>query len=457
MDKIYSQIVTVTYPGGDPDPTFAQITWAVGEASLAPTLNSVIPGTGQLTANFTPGASFPADTTFTVTANDGTNNFTNTGASSPITVTVPDWRTYSVTVKANNGVGDSPASNTIGNVAVPAINAPVVTASEDLVNKVTFSWAQPTVGPTPDGYNVVVTPNPGAALTFNTTSRTGSIDPADPGSYLIEVTPTYNAGANTGVTGSDTGISVSSTLLYQNIDVNRPVGALVLTQVCGSNGALPAEAASGQFNALPAVAAVNSSTVATPTAGGTAPTLDDGTLDPNRSEYPYPTDDTGKPNPTYPTYCGIDLKEARFVRSGNGAGQFFATDGVINQVTVVDTTDADTGWTVIGKMSDFTANGGTDTFSGSQLGWSPQVTEVTEPYTDSLGNTYTPAADDGDDVAPNTPAATGISAGKRLADAIAGSGLGTTILDSRLKLLIPVTADAGDYTATLTITATSKA
>lgn len=484
MDNFWNQKITVTYPGGDN--VGPRISWKVGVVANAPTLTGVTPANGKLTASFTPEGSDPADTGYTVEATDGTATFTATGTTSPIDLTVPNWRTYSVRVKATNFVGDSPFSNTVSNVRVPKLTAPVVTASDDLVNKVQFAWAaQPVDEPTPDGYTVAVTPDPGAALTVNLVSRTGSIDPASPGSYLIQVTPTYDAGTNTGLTGSDTGIAVSSTLLYQNIDVGRPVGALVLTQVCGVNGRLPAEPATAVFNALPEVPAADSSTVMTPSLGGIAPTTDgtvaagpDGTIgtpddgahngsaldaEPkgstnyNKPEYPYPTDAAGKANPNYPTFCGIDLNEARFVTRGPGAGQFFATDGVISQVTVVDTTDADTGWTVTGKMSDFTANGGTDAFSGSQLGWSPQVTEVTPTYTDSKGSTYTSAADDGDDVAPNTAEATGLSAGKRLADANARSGLGTTILDARLKLLIPVTADAGDYTSTLTITATSKA
>ena len=65
-----------------------------------------------------------------------------------------------------------------------------------------------------------------------------------------------------------------------------------------------------------------------------------------------------------------------------GAGQFFAADGRLNQVTVVDTRDADTGWNVVGQVSNFSAGPG-KSFSGSQLGWTPVNTEDTAAFTDS--------------------------------------------------------------------------
>lgn len=244
-------------------------------------------------------------------------------------------------------------------------------------------------------------------------------------------------------------------MLQQDITVTRPTGALVLTQVCATNGALPAEAASFGFPAgLPAVAADEISTVGTPTTGGTDPTLTEGGTDPDlrRVAYPYPTGPDGVPNPTYPTHCGLELGIAAFVNQGAAAGQFFAANGVLNQVTVVDTRDDDTGWTLNGTMSDFTANGGTDSFSGSQLGWVPQVTEDTGPFTDSEGNTYDQVVSSGGPVAPNSPEASGLTSGAVLASADATEGLGTAILDARFKLLIPVTADAGTYEGTLSIT-----
>ncbi len=138
---------------------------------------------------------------------------------------------------------------------------------------------------------------------------------------------------------------------------------------------------------------------------------------------------------------------------GAGAGQFFAATGVIDQITIVDTRDDDTGWTVSGQMSDFSANGGTDTFSGSQLGWAPMVSEDTPSFADSRGTTYDQVAQPGPAVSPNAPDGTGLGAGSVLMQSAAGRGLGIAIADARLRLLIPVTADAGRYTGTLTINA----
>jgi hypothetical protein len=152
---------------------------------------------------------------------------------------------------------------------------------------------------------------------------------------------------------------------------------------------------------------------------------------------------------------------------------------VINQITIVDTRDMDPGWDVTGMVSDFSKRGSTAKFSGNQLGWTPRVTETTASFSDSVGNTYDQKAVDGGPVAPSTPAGTpGLHDGKYLARANGArplnsataapcepaapggtatsceGGLGTAILDGRVELLIPVTADAGDYTATLTISVT---
>ena len=64
-------------------------------------------------------------------------------------------------------------------------------------------------------------------------------------------------------------------------------------------------------------------------------------------------------------------------------------------------------------------------------------------------------------IAPNTNAASGLSVNHTLirsngfqstgSAASSTGGLGTAIADARLKLLIPITAQSGIYTATLTI------
>ncbi len=47
---------------------------------------------------------------------------------------------------------------------------------------------------------------------------------------------------------------------------------------------------------------------------------------------------------------------------------------------------------------------------------------------------------------------TGLTSNPPLAFAAAGAGLGIATLDARMNLLIPASADAGNYSATLSLT-----
>jgi hypothetical protein len=311
---------------------------------------------------------------------------------------------------------------------------------------------------------LTLTPSVGAPIvqTLGASATTASVTSLATGNYTATLQATYPT-PFVGAPSAPLAFTIfPNSILIQDITVTRPVGGLVLTQVCGAYGSLVAETAQLGFPAgLPAATAVNSSTVAAPTTGGTAPTTGaaaGGPADAVRGQYPYPTNPDGTPNPTYPTHCGINLGNAQFVRSGAGAGQFFAADGRLNQVTIVDTRDADTGWNAVGQVSNFTS-GPSASFSGSQLGWVPVKTEDTSAFTDSLGNTYDQVTTAGGPIAPNTLVASGLSSNRTLLQAagLAGTGqnhtggLGTAIADARLKLLIPITAQSGVYTATLTI------
>lgn len=456
--RFWSTDITIsgTLAGGN-------LTYATGVAPSAPTLTAVNAGNQSLSAVFTPGAG--GATTYTATANPG--GFTATGSGSPLTITgLTNGTAYTVTVTATNAVGTSADSNSLTGTPVngPRTNVTALTATPGAPGSgiVDLAWSAPganTPAATPVSYAVSWTgPTPGSATVpfgTNTFQATGLAS----GNYVFTVVATYADAPTAGSPVATASASSSpSSVVIQDIDVTRPVGALVLTQVCNSNAAFAADATPslGFPGGVPAVAALNNSTVGNPTQSGTAPTTTSGgaTADPNFPEYPYPVNDlTGEVEATYPTYCGINLGRARFVTRGAGAGQFFAATGVIDQITVVDTRDDDAGWAVSGTMSNFAANGGTDTFSGSQLGWQPVVTADTAAFTDSLGNTYDQTATAGPVVAPNTAAATGLSAGSVLMQAAPNAGLGVAIADARLKLLIPVTADAGLYEGTLTFSA----
>ena len=142
---------------------------------------------------------------------------------------------------------------------------------------------------------------------------------------------------------------------------------------------------------------------------------------------------------------------ARFVTSGALAGQFYTADGRLNQVTVLDTRDVDAGWTARGDIEDSFTSGG-DTFSGNYLGWVPQVTDTSDP---SVGSPYDQVVNPGGTVLPGagTPGnGTGLTSNPPLAFAAGGAGLGIATLDARMNLLIPASADAGNYSATLSLT-----
>lgn len=462
--SFWSKTITITQNTTTGGP--AQIDWAQGAVPGAPTINTVTTGDGTLTVAFTgPSAADPAVSTYTLTATPqgGGTAIVQTGATSPITLTgLTNGQAYDLSLTATNSVGTSIAATGTGTPAPGVRDAVSNLSATPTIGGVDLTWVAPTDF-TPTGYDLGIddgTATTTVTLAAGTTSYSATGLPAGV-VHTFTVTPLYPS-PYVASPSSVTGTPLAAQVLVQDITVTRPVGALVLTQVCGAYGELASEGAQLGFpSGLPLAPAVNSSTVAAPSAGGTAPTLTAGgvTTDPVAGQYPYPTNPDGTANPTYPTHCGIDLGNAQFVRSGAGAGQFYAADGRLNQVTVVDTRDADTGWNVVGQVSNFTAGPG-KSFSGSQLGWVPVVTEDTGSFVDSLGNTYDQVATAGGAIAPNSAVAAGLSSNRTLiqangaatvAPSVTNGGLGTAIADARLKLLIPVTAQAGTYTAVLTI------
>ncbi len=462
--KFWSVGVTITAAAGAGVNNF---NYAVGVAPSAPNLTAANAGNQSCTAVFTPGAG--GATSFTATANPG--GFTSApGAASPLTISgLTNGTAYTITVTGTNTVGTSAPSNSLPCTPVngPRTNVTGLTATPGAPGSgnVALAWTAPGVNSppaTPINYNVSwtgPTPSPAGGVTVPFGTNAYSATGLATGSYVFTVNAIYGDAPTTGTPPATAAAAVSpSAVIIQDIDVVRPVGALVLTQVCSSHRAFGADGPSFGFPAgLPAVSALNPSTVGAPSATGLAPTVIENGVrpadsDPSFGEYPYPVDNTTfVPNATYPTHCGIDLGTAKFVTVGGGAGQFFSTSGVMDEITVVDTRDADLGWTVSGTMSNFSANGGSDVFSGSQLGWEPVNTQDTGPFTDSNGVSYDQLTAAGPVVQPNTPNATGLSSGRPLVTGAAGAGLGVAIADARLKLLIPVTADAGLYEGTLTL------
>ena len=458
MKEFWNTKITVTANPGGADP--ADINWVYGAASEQPTI-ALTPVQQGIQVAITPGASIPPDTSYTLSATTSTPGAvpgTVTG-SAALSQTIPNLTagaTYTVTAVANNGVGPSPAA-TAAPVTVP--NLPGVTGltfTNDGPGATTgvLSWTAPT-GPTPDSYLCSVLPagpivNCGAGTTATVTGATVGT------AYSFTVTPQHAAAVGVADAASTSGSFESSEILIQELEVERPVGKLVLTQRCGVWGDLPAWPASAVAPEAGLVAATVDTTGTAPFLG---PNGTGGQDTANFGEYPYPVDGTEVPNPEYPTYCGIQLGTAKLLTSGPGAGQLFFATGQIKQVTGVDTRDTDEGWDIVGDVSDFvhTVNA-TKTFSGNQLGWDPEENGVTAPYTDGAGNTYTQIVEAGAIVEPNIG---GFASGaKTLGKAITlddtaptlTGGLGISKWDARLKLLIPVYIDAGVYRATLSLT-----
>lgn len=457
LDKYWNKMITVsTNPTGGA----AQISWAQGAVPSTPTLSSVGAGDGSLTATFTqPVGSDPAITGFTATATPmGGAPVTVTGTTSPIVIGgLTNGTAYAVTVYATNSVGNSALSNSIS--GTPSLTRQPVqnllaTPGTGTVN---LSWTAPVDAATypPTGYTVTNVPVGGTVVVAGTTAAASGLTAGTV--YTFTVTPTYTSGP-AGVAATVLATPLSAQVLLQDLTVTRPAGTLVLTQVCGVNGVIPADIAgtTGFPNgSLPEIPAVGTGTAPKTSAGGL-------TDDPRYAEgqYPYPQNADGTPNATYPTHCGINLGNATFVANGPGKGQFFAAKGVLNQVTIVDTRDIDEGWTVSGSMSRFVnQTDDTKTFAGSQLGWNPLMTDDSDLFTDSDGITYEQDAEAGDIAIPNSAVGTGLGSGVTLGRAVAGGtspnftgGFGVAQLDARLKLLIPVTKRSGVYNGTLTIT-----
>lgn len=231
--------------------------------------------------------------------------------------------------------------------------------------------------------------------------------------------------------------------------IRAPVYGLVLTQRCGVYGALPAEPASIGFPSLPPSAPIGTvdPNNANLLVGGTAPVVAAGGADPSFPQYPLPVDAAGVPS-SPPTTCGLSLGTAELVSAGPEAGKYFRAMGRLNEITLIDVRNVDDGWTLQAEMTDFQSATSADTFTGNLLGWTP-VRNFDSGLTLEAYDMITTA---GDAVAPASPNGLG-SSPKILGSAARGQGLGQAVFDARLRLLIPVTKDSGNYTAKLTVSA----
>lgn len=121
------------------------------------------------------------------------------------------------------------------------------------------------------------------------------------------------------------------------------------------------------------------------------------------------------------------------------AGDRLAADGELHPVTVTDTRTAAPSWAVTAQVSDFAAPDAQ--FGAEHLGWTPQLRES------GGGAVAGPVVNTG------LSGGDGLSAPAVLGSAPAGHPVGTAELGADLQLRLPVDAQAGRYTGTLTMTA----
>ena len=455
--------------------------------------------------------------TVTASPTVGAPTTVNVPAAGPYTFVIPglvNGTQYSVTVTAANSVGTGPASAPV--LATPALGqvpfTPSVSAPSG-ASPITVSWnaapATSAEGGNLTGYTVSFVGTPAIAPVTVAAPATSTVVTGSAGdSYTVSVVGNYDNGQTT-ATGSAALVFVNAQILVQDITVTRPAGALVLTQRCGSFGSAaeyndPWLGTLAEIPATPGADPTGGTYPIAPRTDGTAPNQVTGTVTPdngtptvpawttllppwasatldtaNFDEYPYPTIESpatpGEPagtgvagtvNPFYPTRCGIDLGTARLITTGPAAGQYFWAQGRLNQITVVNTQDVDNGWTLNGRMSNFvsTTDAG-DFFSGNLLGWNPEVTWNSTANLDGYDMQVAPgdvrqpqatASTSGLGAASNstnTTQAQSLATTARTGLAEGANSLGMAVIDARIRLFIPVTADAGTYKGTLTFTA----
>ncbi|MFJ4922310.1 fibronectin type III domain-containing protein [Streptomyces sp. NPDC088725] len=134
----------------------------------------------------------------------------------------------------------------------------------------------------------------------------------------------------------------------------------------------------------------------------------------------------------------VDLGTAK-----DNNGDFFAATGKINPIKVSDSRRSLAPWSISANVGDF--KDGDKTFSGANLGWTPQVIEAGAgaKAAGAVGSGY-------DDGGP------GLSVSRGLGWADQGHAKGTAKLGADLDLKIPGSVEKGGYRATLTITALSS-
>jgi hypothetical protein len=121
--------------------------------------------------------------------------------------------------------------------------------------------------------------------------------------------------------------------------------------------------------------------------------------------------------------------------------------GTLNPVTVSDLRGTNTGWDLVGQVTDFTNAGGA-VVPADNLGWAPTAAVAASSLVaaDGVANAVTP----GGPAAPG--AGSGLGSSRTLCTADTGSSLGSSTCGAGLSLGVPESSAAGEYSAVLTLT-----
>ncbi|WP_229067562.1 HtaA domain-containing protein [Actinoplanes sp. DH11] len=176
-----------------------------------------------------------------------------------------------------------------------------------------------------------------------------------------------------------------------------------------------------------------------------------------------PTDPTGPTDPTEPTdpepgngSASQKIKAAvsggalTLASSGSDVALSAATPGqtaagALNAVTVSDLRGTNSGWDLVGQVTDFASTGG-GKIPAANLGWTPTASVVDSTLVDAAGVSNKVTA--GNPIAPGT----GLGSSRTLCSAETGSSLGSASCGAGLELGIPESSAAGEYSAVLTLT-----
>jgi hypothetical protein len=190
----FTGVVTASSSGGSATQAFS-ITIAATVPG-APTIGTATPGAGQLTITFSPPASNGGSPITGYTASCNPGGITASGASSPITVSgLANGTAYTCSVKANNAIGSSAASATVGGTptSTPSFTS---AAAPNGVLGVAYSHTFAASGSPAPTFSLTTGAFP-TGLTLNPTTGQLAGTPTAAGTFTGVVTATNAAGTAT--------------------------------------------------------------------------------------------------------------------------------------------------------------------------------------------------------------------------------------------------------------------